>query len=118
MDLNAAPPAMWNYPEGPYELADHCLSQNANTLILLNAWLDSGKDENDDHDWHTINFWAARLRPLWVNSATLNNPTGDLDDPQGTTLNTNGDAQDNALVRVVICNRTGIENSKDRVCTH
>ncbi|KAE9410336.1 hypothetical protein BT96DRAFT_912543 [Gymnopus androsaceus JB14] len=82
MDLNAHPPADWRIPQGPYELADYALAQDSDTLILLNAWLDSGvqlykpnesddvklesEEMSDDTDWNTVNFWAARLRPLWT----------------------------------------------------
>ncbi|KAI9443336.1 carbon-nitrogen hydrolase [Lactarius indigo] len=51
--------------EGPYELADHCLTKGSNLLILLNAWLDSEKEEDRDEDLSTMNYWATLLRPLW-----------------------------------------------------
>ena len=66
MDLNAQPPAVWDLALGPYEVADYCVSQRTNVLILLNAWLDSEEDPEDDTDWSTINYWALRLRPLWA----------------------------------------------------
>jgi len=92
MDLNPFPPADWRGTEGPYELASHAWSNGTNVLVLLNSWLDSGHDPADAHDWHTLNYWAARLRPLW-----------DID-----TGNTGARKQ----TLVVICNRTGTENGK------
>jgi protein N-terminal amidase len=90
MDLNPFPPADWRGADGPYELASHAWSTRTDVLVLLNAWLDSGHDPADVHDWHTLNYWAARLRPLW-----------DID-----TENTGAPKQ----TLVVICNRTGTEN--------
>ncbi|KAJ7464769.1 carbon-nitrogen hydrolase, partial [Mycena galericulata] len=46
MDLNAMPPHSWAIETGPYELADYCLTEKTNVLVLLD-------------------FWAERLRPLW-----------------------------------------------------
>lgn len=75
-------------------------------LILLNAWLDSGvqlykanepddvklesEEMSDNTDWNTVNFWAARLRPLWTQDEEHSKPV------EKTTA-------------VVICNRTGEE---------
>ena len=39
MDLDPQIP-VWMSPEGPYELADYVISNEANVLLLLNAWLD------------------------------------------------------------------------------
>lgn len=105
MDLNAHPPADWRTSKGPYEFADYTLAQESDVLILLNAWLDSGVqvyrphepddvkplDEVmiEDTDWNTVNFWAARLRPLWAQDREHLSV-------EKTTL-------------VVICNRTGEE---------
>ncbi|KAF8722702.1 hypothetical protein AX14_009660 [Amanita brunnescens Koide BX004] len=69
-----------------YELADYCLSQNTDTLLLCNAWLDSGENDEEDTDLYTVKYWAARLRPLW-----------DYND------STNRD------ITVILCNRTGTE---------
>ena len=70
MDLNAQPPADWTIEDGPYELADHCIETKANILLILNAWLDSGMIDADK-DWQTLNYWAARLRPLWARTEAL-----------------------------------------------
>ena len=72
-----------------YELADYCLSQNTDTLLLCNAWLDSGENDEEDTDLYTVKYWAARLRPLW-----------DYND------STNRD------ITVILCNRTGTEKGK------
>lgn len=98
MDLNAQPPYDWTIEEGPYELADHCLAQKASLLILLNAWLQSEKSsKDDDTDWSTLNFWAARLRPLWAES---DNPVEQSD----------VDAPGAQRTVVIACNRSGEEN--------
>ena len=70
MDLNVQPPAKWT-EDGPYELADFCLERRANVLVLLNAWLDSGRDPHEPKDRQTLNYWAARLEPLWARSEEL-----------------------------------------------
>ncbi|KAF8215013.1 carbon-nitrogen hydrolase [Mycena galopus ATCC 62051] len=89
MDLNAQPPHQWTTADGPYEVADYCLTQRTNLLVLLNAWLDSGEQPESDYDIHTIDFWAERLRPLWVESTSASQE-----------------------IRVVVCNRGGDENGK------
>ncbi|KAI0917388.1 hypothetical protein AcW1_007414 [Taiwanofungus camphoratus] len=98
MDLNVQPPAEWTLDEGPYEMADYCIAKKTNTLIMLNAWLDSGVDGNEDRDWQTLNYWAARLRPLWAKATGVSMP------------NSQKDAEDETVV--VICNRCGEENGK------
>lgn len=92
MDLNVQAPNSWNSLEdGPYEIANYALSQKADLLVLLNAWLKSPEDDDDeDFAWSTVNYWAQRLRPLWA---------------PGTPLPT-----ESALTHVVICNRFGEEN--------
>jgi protein N-terminal amidase len=88
MDLNAQPPHSWTTRDGPFELADHCLAENSNILVLLNAWLESGEQPQDEYDMHTMNFWAERLRPLWQEAG--------------------GESMHETLV--VVCNRGGSEN--------
>jgi len=117
MDLNTAPPAVWDSVQGPYELADHCLSKDANILIMLNAWLDSGRDLEEKQDWNTMKFWAARLLPLWAkptHESTID-PTGNHEnsDQNLPPINTTGDNNDKTLV--VICNRSGQENGTGHV---
>jgi hypothetical protein len=91
MDLNVLPPATWETIEdGPYELARHHLASKSSVLILLNAWLDSGKDPEEEVDANTINYWAMRLRPLWSEEEVVSE--------KGTET------------MVVVCNRTGEEN--------
>ncbi|KAJ7701396.1 carbon-nitrogen hydrolase [Mycena rosella] len=89
MDLNAQPPSSWTIKDGPYELADYCLAQKTNILVMLNAWLDSDEQPENEHDMDTLNFWAERLRPLWIESSTSSQET-----------------------IVVVCNRGGDENGK------
>ncbi|OBZ71514.1 Protein N-terminal amidase [Grifola frondosa] len=60
---------IWDIDEGPYEVADYCIAKKTNLLILLNAWLDSGAEPEKNTDWQTLNYWAARLRPLWAKIA-------------------------------------------------
>ena len=103
MDLNAQPPAQWTTIDGPYEIADHAAANRSNILVLLNAWLDSGIVEEDEteeegSDWSTLNFWASRLRPLWVNASTR----PDIETGHETV--------------VVVCNRSGTENGEPRFC--
>ena len=96
----------WSTAEGPYEIADHCISKNSNLLILLNAWLDSGEDLEENHDWQTLNYWAARTRPLWSNG----NDDNDSDSSQDATKpSLTSDSGSNETI-VVICNRSGQEN--------
>jgi protein N-terminal amidase len=102
MDLNAQPPAVWTLEEGPYEIAQECRMRKSNVLVLLNAWLDSEEDvEDTSADWRTINFWAARLRPLWEEEEREAEVLGDNEEQKET--------QDHRTT-VIICNRTGSEN--------
>ncbi|KAH7876082.1 carbon-nitrogen hydrolase [Lentinula edodes] len=103
-DLNVSDSDIWTPEDGPYEIADYALSQNANILVLLNAWLDSGKEEFEDTDWDTLNYWAARLRPLWVNNLAGPNTNEIVEED-------NENANGKEMI-VVVCNRTGEENGK------
>ena len=124
----------WTLPEGPYELADHCLENRTNLLVLLNAWLYSGQEEHDGliveerenedekgegsqdgPDRSTIDFWAARLWPLWRKDARnsyapTTQSSGSAGDEQS------GIKQENGLhtheTSVIVCNRTGEENGR------
>jgi protein N-terminal amidase len=102
MDLN---PQIrdWQREDGPYELASHCLSNRANLLILLNAWLDSKEEPEEAHDWRTLNYWAGRLRPLWTDE----NSEVATAEPSSTRKD---DKHSGRETVVVICNRTGEEN--------
>jgi protein N-terminal amidase len=92
MDLNVKPPASWTLDGGPYELADHCIAKQSHILVLLNAWLDSGDDGDREEDWHTLNYWASRLRPLW------------------RTNDSTKDSMSSEDIMVIINNRCGEEN--------
>ncbi|KAH9047681.1 carbon-nitrogen hydrolase [Lactarius hengduanensis] len=98
MDLN--PRSSWTIDGGPYELADHCLETGSNLLVLLNAWLDSEKEEDRDEDLSTMNYWATLLRPLWYRK-------GDEPNDEGAELKK---APEDVETVVVVCNRSGIEN--------
>lgn len=109
MDLNPQIPD-WSLAHGPYEIADHCISKKSNILVLLNAWLDSGKEPEETHDWSTLNYWAARTKPLWSNG------THD-DDDDSDFSGEEQDASEQPLVPanetiVIVCNRTGQENGQ------
>lgn len=98
MDLNTQPPALWTIEDGPYEIADYCVERNANVLILLNAWLDSKDQPENDRDTRTLTYWAARLRPLWAE------PEEEFSNARHPSLN------ETKKTTVIICNRTGEEN--------
>jgi protein N-terminal amidase len=138
MDLNPQPPAQWTSAEGPYELADHCVENKTNLLVLLNAWLDSGAQDDGDlisedrdkenegdedkeemagPDRQTLNFWTARLWPLWRRDARLkgNNRTNvsqssELDGGQENGVRREKEGRRSHETIVVACNRTGEEN--------
>jgi protein N-terminal amidase len=103
MDLNPHPPNEWTSIEGPYELADYCLSKRTNVLILLDAWLDSGNEPDDTHDWHTLKYWSARLRPLWKSDEDAL-----VDSDDGDQQETAQDAPGDEMI-VIACNRCGEE---------
>lgn len=96
MDLN--PRAPWTIDGGPYELADHCLKTGSGLLILLNAWLDSEREQDMEVDISTLNYWATMLRPLWSRMGE------DAEPPQH--------ASEDAETVVVVCNRSGVENGE------
>jgi len=104
MDLNPRSP--WSFDGGPYELAEHCLKTGSNLLILLNAWLDSGRDQEQEEDFSTMNYWATLLRPLWdrVGSTSTGSSNG-----EGSPSEPPREPGDTETV-VVICNRSGSEN--------
>jgi len=99
MDLN--PQSPWTLDGGPYELADHCLKTGSGLLILLNAWLDSEKEQDMEEDLSTLNYWATMLRPLWYRMSDDGSNGGDAE-PQSVS-------EDTETV-VVVCNRSGVEN--------
>jgi len=93
MDLNVQRPLEWKSIEGPYEIASHCIAENSNLLILLDAWLESPEDIGEDYAWTTMNFWALRLVPLW-------------EQREGVS------ATEQREMNVVVCNRTGNESGE------
>lgn len=95
MDLNPFPGAVWTTEEGPYELAQYVIDENTNLLIVLCAWLDSKKDLDSRWDLSTLNYWLARLRPLWKRPEASSPKHSD-------TI-------------VVMCNRSGAEGGQ---CTY
>ncbi|KAL0567815.1 hypothetical protein V5O48_014175, partial [Marasmius crinis-equi] len=110
MDLNVQPPAVWDSLDGPYELASYAHSQGSDVLILLNAWLDSEVEPEERSDWGTLNFWAARLRPLWEPE-----PGSDPDSDSGGSSPDSenaSSANEGKHTVVVVCNRAGEENGK------
>jgi protein N-terminal amidase len=103
-DLNPQPPTPWRLAEGPYELADYCLQNNTRLLILLCSWLDS--KEEGKQDMGTVQYWAARLRPLWTNGNDEDEGEDEEDESDFDTA-VNGEE-----TIVAICNRSGEENGK------
>ncbi|TFK63049.1 carbon-nitrogen hydrolase [Pluteus cervinus] len=131
MDLNPHPPAKWMSLEGgPYEVAEYALEHRSNVVILLNAWLLSDEDKREledeeeegdqaeekagkenQHAWTTLNFWAARLRPLWASKCP---PSRESDDEQSPTSTDEKEAElINDETIVVVCNRSGKENGRE-----
>lgn len=118
MDLNPHPPANWTLSGGPYEIADYCrfsgpvpgiasesgTKSRTNILVLLNAWLDSGSDIESKWDVSTLNYWTARLRPLWDKEHN-NSSTDEKSEEYGT------DSRKKDTI-VIICNRCGDDNGE------
>lgn len=76
--------------EVPYEVADYCIAQDINTLIVLCAWKDSDYDKDSERDIGTVNYWCHRLAPLWQPSP--------------------GESQETTTV--IICDRAGFESGE------
>jgi len=70
-----------------YELASYTVVNNANILVLICAWKDSGDYLSEATDVATIRFWIKRCRPLAETS----------------------DGKHGKETVVVVCNRTGYE---------
>jgi protein N-terminal amidase len=102
MDLNPRSP--WTPDGGPYELAEHCLKTGSSLLVLLNAWLDSGVELDNEDDISTMNFWATRLRPLWYRTDKDSGSNGEHAEPPS--------APEDSETIVVVCNRSGVENGQ------
>ena len=88
MDLNPFPPAIWNSREGPYELASFAIDNDTRLVIILCAWMDSRTHTEKPWDLKTVDYWVARLLPLWERT---NNQQAGRD-----TI-------------VIICNRAGLD---------
>ncbi|KAH8806655.1 carbon-nitrogen hydrolase [Flagelloscypha sp. PMI_526] len=103
MDLNAQVPE-WTTTSGPYEVAEHTIASNSRLLLLLNNWLDSEVELEEENDWSTLNFWASRLRPLWTKKGK-----DGLYSSEPTQDSSPSNILDDETI-VVVCNRCGIEN--------
>jgi len=90
MDLNPFPPAEWTSAQGPFEVAEYVHDKEADTLVLLCNWIDSGDEPNCEWDIGTLQYWITRLKPIW----------DEWDDK---------DLSSDRKRTVVICNRTGLE---------
>ena len=117
MDLNVQPPALW-----AYEVAEYCIAQRTNLLVLLNAWLDTKCDPTSETDWSTIRYWTMRLAPLWMKveeEDSESDSDSDADAEAGSASasasNRTPDGEHDGRkpggeVVVVVCNRCGEEN--------
>lgn len=105
MDLNPNPASYETLEKGnasdvvrePYELAEFCIEQGVDTLVIPCAWLDS--EEGTDWDIGTVNYWCHRLQPLWSKSKS---------DEMGSGDEHTGGRQ----TAVIICNRAGFERGE------
>jgi protein N-terminal amidase len=96
MDLNPAPEhADW---PAPCELASFALANRSRVLVIICAWLQSEGDPNSPWCLTTINYWLARLLPLWNKDSPDLIPIDDYPAPE-----------DHDETIVVLCNRTGLE---------
>ncbi|KAF4617420.1 hypothetical protein D9613_006193 [Agrocybe pediades] len=108
MDLNPQIPE-WTSEGGPFEIADYCLEKKSNVLILLNAWLDSRKEPDEERDWSTLNYWAVRTRPLWMDGRDGSDTSyseGSASPPAAESI-LDSDGQETVMI---VCNRSGQEN--------
>ncbi|KAG6898426.1 hypothetical protein C0992_004137 [Termitomyces sp. T32_za158] len=158
MDLNPFTSCDQTSAEWPCELADYCVQNQSDLLVLLNAWLDPSLDDDRDDDinddaengtsdstdvssaednnevvdaeahepsWHTLRYWAARLRPLCERNWQRRGSTETLGSEDSTgeyyKAKEEGGAEEEAVDEqeeekpphktiVVVCNRTGMEN--------
>jgi len=110
MDLNPQDMDRDSFPV--CELAEFAKQKNARILVVLCAWLHSGDSPDSQWDMTNINYWVARVKPLWKRQETSvnNEGTSPLLGP-GTTSETSGAVEDRETI-VVICNRIGIEQGE------
>ena len=73
-------------------MADYCIAQDIDLLILPCAWCDSEQDPGNQWDLSTIDYWSRRLGPLWEE--------------------TSDGAGEGKSTTVVVCNRTGFERGE------
>jgi len=116
MDLNPHSPIWWA-EGGPFELAEYCLSTEenkprTNVLLLLNAWLDTKEELEERWDLQTLNYWMARLRPLWQKADPNDGSFNDSDDEEEAPPHHNADGDRSKRTIVVICNRCGDDNGE------
>lgn len=111
MDLNPRSPS-WTIDGGPYELAEHCLKTGSSLLILLNAWLDSEKEQDVQVDISTLNCWATMLRPLWHRMGNDDGSNRGEEDVAAAAEPPRNISEDTETV-VVVCNRSGDENGEE-----
>lgn len=83
-------------------------------MILLNAWLDSGEDVEDEICSSTLDFWAARLRPLWAKHE-LDISDSDSEDSGEHETGSQIESEAGEETLVVICNRCGEENGTQQL---
>ncbi|KIO27027.1 hypothetical protein M407DRAFT_243489 [Tulasnella calospora MUT 4182] len=104
MDLNPNPASYETLANGnasdvvkePYELAEFCIEQGVDTLVIPCAWLDS--EEGTDWDTGNLNYWSHRLQPLWSSNKN--------DDGEARG---DGELTGGRKTTVIICNRAGFE---------
>ena len=106
MDLNTLPGNSWtSLEDGPYELASYAVQKDTKVLFLVNNWLLSEQPtapgDDGKHDWNTVEYWAARLRPLWAKHGDAGNRKEEGDE------RVKGEE-----TIVVVCNRSGVENGE------
>ena len=110
MDLNPRSPS-WTIDGGPYELAEHCLKTGSSLLILLNAWLDSEKEQDVQVDISTLNCWATMLRPLWHRMG--NDDGSNRGEEDAAAAEPPRNISEDTETVVVVCNRSGDENGEE-----
>lgn len=114
MDLNPFTGGAWSYATGPFELASYCketssTKKRTRVLVVLCAWLDQ-MDDDASHNLHVLDYWMARLKPLWMENSGEAVGTNDEDQvsPSGNS------AEDETIV--IVCNRCGEENGEWGYC--
>ena len=108
----------WTSADGPCELASYCeespTKPRTQVLVILCAWLSQLSDEDADYDLNVLDYWLARLKPLWdgevSDTESDSNPGNAPESAQTNDRNRQtGNADKNETI-VIICNRCGEEN--------